>query len=409
MSKSYINGADYFQLYLDKENKRRGAAENAVRLLLILEKNTDLNALKVKFEQADILSQINGLKLKSSKLNNHYYWQEGPPVKTNVTITKWSDKLDSIFPFNSLEEGNWLKIDLLEGVNKNAILFHVHHLITDNKGLQDLIGQLNTDPDVKVGSVPEMQKCGTAKSFFQKTWKMLQPKSGKMLQFSAKNKKYSKIKYYTLSKNIREIHAINQVLSGVVLPGSSTVFLNHIASELKTWAGINDAGYYFWVPVPANRRKRNIDNAFHLGNQLSILFYKIDLSLNDKERLTELQTQIINQVRNRTVVDYEQLTNTMTKFPYPLYKAMLELPDRGNFCSFTYSDLGHTFKNQNEIFGQKILDAINFPSVPLAPGIVFVTMAFEDKFHLVLGVDDNILPEQTAKQILDNLQKRFVE
>ena len=86
--KSYINGADYFQLYLDKENKKRGAAANAVRLLITFEGKHELQKLKEQLESSKTLSQINGLELESEKFGNHYYWRKGQERNVSIKISK---------------------------------------------------------------------------------------------------------------------------------------------------------------------------------------------------------------------------------------------------------------------------------------------------------------------------------
>lgn len=406
--KSYINGADYFQLYLDRENKKQSADASTVRLLFVFESKVDLNLLKQQLANAEILSEINGLKLKSEPLNNYYYWDKSARKSSNISIKSWSGNIADLQPFEHLDTGEYLRINLLKGIKRDAILFHLHHIISDNKGFQDLISLLNTQKNISISDSPKLGKCASAISFFEKTWKVLKPKKGTMLSFATKEK-HRAFKFHILSKNIEDIDAINQVLAGRVLPGSSTVLLNHIAAIMEKYKVSEKKNAYFWVPVPADRRKKKVEKSFSLGNQLSILFYKIETGLSDAKRIESLQNQMIEQVKNKRVVDYELLNNTMTKFPYPLYKAMLELPDRAKFCSFTYSDLGHTFKEMDSFLGHKIVDVINFPSVPLKPGIVFVTMRYAQKFHLVLGVDDNIIQEQEAAKILEELENRFTK
>ncbi|MEX0812286.1 MAG: hypothetical protein WD048_08720 [Chitinophagales bacterium] len=405
-NKSFINGADYFQLYLDRENKKQGAATNAVRLLLIFEGKVDLNALKEKLENADILSEINGLDLKSSAFKNYFFWQKGASKKTPVSIQQWNERPEALQPFEDLEQNEWLRINLLNGQKKDAVLFHMHHIIADNKGFQQLIQKLNENPGASIEVAQQIKKCGTVATFFKHTWQMLKPKKGRMLTFANKQAKHSGIKFHLLSKNINEVSTLKNAMAGVVIPGASTVFLSHISAVIEKWCKPVQKGDYFWVPVPVDRRKKG-QKDFSLGNQLSFLFYKIECGQSDAQRMESLQTQIIEQAKKRAVKNYEQLSNTMTKFPYPLYKAMLELPDRGKFCSFTYSDLGHNFKNMTRFMGENLSDVINFPSVPLAPGIVFVTMHYRNNFHLVMGTDENIISDSDAKLILREISKKI--
>lgn len=407
-SKNYINGADYFQLYLDRENKKSGIEANTVRLLLVFEEKVDLNQLKSKLEKSGILSEINGLQLKSSSFNNYFYWNNAVRKQVSIKIKSWTEEPGKLQPFAQLPEGEWLNIELLNGENTDAVLFHMHHLIADNKGFQQLIQTLNENPNASIQSNPSMNKCKTAFTFFKHTWGMLKPKKGHMLTFSDRKKSNDKVgmKFHLLSKHENEITALKRVKEGMVFPGASTVILNQIISALEKCNYAGHKNDFYWVPMPVDRRKKG-GGAFSLGNQLSFLFYKIDSGQSDTSRLKSMQDQLIDQAKNKSVVKYEQLTNTMTKFPYPLYKAMLELPDRGKFCSFTYSDLGQNFSNIEQFMGHKLSNVLNFPSIPLVPGIVFVTMQYRDKFHLVLGVMESVVSDDDAKCILNEISSRL--
>lgn len=405
--RTFINGADYFQLYLDKENKKLGAAQNVMRLLLIFEKPVDLEKIKDHLAASSILDQINSLQLRSKVLKNHFYWSEGDRISTKIEKKQWDGRWTSLQPFENLPENHWLKIDLLENGQQSGILFHLHHLLSDNKGFQQLIHQLNDAPQQLIEDSEEMKKCGTAARFFKETGAVLRPKNGKMCSFAEKKKGSFQGNFYIKNLDISQVPVLNASSKGAVFPGRSAVLLNAVASAMEKWdRKCQHKNPFYWVPVPVDRRKIG-KRPFSLGNHLSLLFYRINKGMTDEQRLKSLQQQMLEQIKSSSADRYEQLTNTMTKFTYPLYKAMLELPDSGKFCTFTYSDLGATFKNMDQFMGNPLSDVLHFPSIPMAPGIVFATMGFKEKFHLLLGVDQQIMKKDEAESVLNDIEKQL--
>lgn len=398
-----ISGADKFQLLLDRHIMSGGSATgNVIRLSIEAKGQINAKELQKKIQQNDFLTQLNSLEIKEPFFSVPR-WKQEKKQKT-VSVSEHIAEKHGFFPEEILNRrlkinsGELLHIDIIHSPEHTTIVISAHHVLADNQGIQAIAKIISEDKEQNEivftddeKNEPSLWKklVHTLKSVvfvFRKTPKNL----ARLRENKKQNNKFSVIRFSNdESKKIEELALKN----GAQL-SRSAYFLAATSIALKQTVFANTEGNSFFVPVPQNQRLRGKKN-FHLGNDISFLFYNIPFSeLENLRNATSFITQqLTEQAKKESPKSYKYLMEVFRFLPLTVYDFFFKLPTKGTISSFLFSDLGETLPDMKIFLGKEISEILNFPPSPSPPGITIVFMKHTEKIKVITAYNISMISD----------------
>lgn len=374
MSKQVFSGADFFQYFL--QHSAIDDPESYVRLVLYFNATADeINNLSKEIAQK--LAFLNQLTIEKSIGNKFYFAQNLLSVQRVYNINVQLDK--------------------------KCIQLSFQHQYFDYAGIAKILDFLNGQEIQPTLHSYQPKFPNRILSLIQGTILSLKPKAGKMY-FAQKIKDNYQAHFFDLCFDEDQSRQLQNLIIGYHLQFNPSIYLNACLA-LAYFKTFNCQDHYLYVPNPVNCRKKDSPV---VGNQLEFLFYRIDFNKDKSLLINELIKQVKNQVKNKQPQLMNRIFSGMMRLPFFLSKAMIQLPQQGNYCTYTYSDLGFKLNSFNKLGNLEINHIKNYPTLPENPGLVFVSEWFQNRFSLRIAFNEGRYKANDIKNLIENIKTELL-
>jgi len=403
-----ITGADNFQLLLDRHMRKQGQQGNVVRLELRLAPSADLEQLRGHVQRNGIFMLVRRIRLARPIARAPYWYQDkGADLPGGVEVRTAMDRADfEAVVLNrdlSLATGAAF-IDLVAfNDGSKSLVISAHHALFDQRGMMNLARVLDPEgpgmggealfPEPSPEPWPKRLKHAVQVMFYMlgspfwylaRLWvKGRPPQSGtrtRVLRFSASDTQIVDQQAWAQGARLGRSH-YHLAATTMAL---RTVFMQR-----------RERHPYFWVSMPLSRRPRGVRGHL-LSNQLSFVFVRLhDQALGSvATSVASINEQIKEQIAAGLPAKYVSLLEVLRHIPLWWFGAMVNLPMRGAYASFAFSDIGEDHDELRTFAGVDVLEVLNYPPAPCPPGLTITFMRHAGELKVVLASVEEAISAQ---------------
>lgn len=389
-----LNGADYFQYFLDNKLRLDGGSGNVSHMVLQLDRDANCDSIKRYITEHAVARYISSLRL-----NLGLWFQKPRWVRTESGIVSCE-----IYDRNAFSLEEWVQDIQIDCKKESPIRFHIilspnysllvfswHHILMDARGAELFLLELGnqsldklkfTDTLLDEPWTYRMECIRYVKDYMKP--KVLQGYQHVTMQ-------ESDMSIVQISLTMEQTRSMDQMIAhnGMTLTRS----LFYIAWCSMMLEIDNRQPSYHWVAVPQDRRKKGGDG-FGLQNQVSFMYFQIDLSHSFIERIHSLKEQMMDQMRQNLPKRNQIMLDSMVRFPMWLYRLLVSRPSRGRMASFYFSDIGEGLDKIKSFMGMPIHEIYHLPPCSLNPAFTFVFDRRDERLRMTL-----ICPKKLAMHL----------
>ncbi|MBW2570765.1 MAG: hypothetical protein JRE47_15750 [Deltaproteobacteria bacterium] len=171
------------------------------------------------------------------------------------------------------------------------------------------------------------------------------------------------------------------------------------------------------IPVSIDMRPSDKVHKEVFFNHVSFLFIKIllDEADNFPILLKSIKKQIYDQIKSGLPGNFQEATLLMRILPLPILSNIMRLYLKGRIASFSFSYVGESaYKYVGEsaykpsfFMGQKILNVLHMPRVPVPPGFGVFFHRSQNKLNAVISFLEGMLTDKEVNMIVNKLKARL--
>lgn len=385
-----LTGADKFILALESSGRAKMAKENVCIYRLSFDRNFELDALKEKLFADEQLAYLSSLRL-SGKGDNYNFWKTSEQGQIDLTVTNSPEEFFEK-PFDLFKKAP-LRVVITK--KSEAVEFYLiwHHLLMDGQGATLLLRHLN-------GEKIELALPRTGSRLNWKNFSLAR-QAKKYIDRSASGKIQS------VESKIHKDRT--SVIFQYTVPAAQAEVLRQKARENQSKFGLgnyllvlcaravhrtfhHEKPLTYWIPIPQDTRKKNAVGPI-LGNQLSFLFYRLEMQseMSEQELVAQLDSQMMTQIREKIPQKNGHLLNFMRRFNPRWYYRLLTGPSGTMLTSFLYTYAPDHPQSLMEFQGQKVQSALNLPPNSYPPGLTFSIQGINGEITISVQSFDHLL------------------
>lgn len=414
---------DYFMHGQDSRMRQSGLPGNVCCAVMRLGEGFNVERLRQSLSTSPILDWLARARIVRSWPIVPGKWQVNG--QTGPVLFEHHDKNGSangtwiLPPMVSARElhasrGPALAFDVVRhGDGTSHVYLSWNHTMLDARGLDLLLGHLNTDnAEKRESAVPNFISPKQLGSDWSGWWPNVKQARGSVewLNESGSEPLFSlvpkgrrprtcrnnyRVAMFTEEETARIDARCQQLTAGF---RRSHVYLAASVRALHCLAqkrGNKDGAYL--IPVPHDTRRRGAGGPI-FSNHLSILFYRIEPKFAGRlgDILGELGRQMTNQIRDRFPESCMAALDMFKPLPLGMYVRHLGKPTRGKFATFCFSDSGETCAGTTELWGGRILDVAHLVPAWRPPGLMVVFLRFGRRLSAQISSVEDCLSVEEA-------------
>lgn len=382
-----VTGTDWFLHAFDQGMQRRGDQGNVCHLVLRLDTPLDPNQLDKAVHRATWLHDLAALRLRHGLLRRPT-WRPDPRAPAVEVRRATLDSLETLAealptrPIDLTRDAP-LWLTHLRAPDGDAVVLTFHHAAMDARGAELTLARLGG-----LLPTPRPDEVQLAVSTDPRTLgaRLRSAKLARdsVLRFSLGPLRYlaprrlthpARLRYRRFTLTAAQTLTVTQTAQahGASL-GAAAFLLVAVARALRdATAQRVPAGGDFLVPMPLDRRARNALGPL-LGNQVSLLFYRLDRNALDDltASVRAVLEQMRSHVRSGLPEAFETLLGMCRALPAGLLRAIVSLPTLGRMASFGFSDTGSTLQRLDRFLDLPVTDAWHLPGNLHPPGVTVI-------------------------------------
>ena len=163
------------------------------------------------------------------------------------------------------------------------------------------------------------------------------------------------------------------------------------------------------IPVSIDMRPPDKVHEEVFFNHVSFLFIKIlpDEADNFPILLKSIKKQIYDQIKSGLPGNFQEATLLMRILPLPILSNIMRLYLKGQIASFSFSYVGESAYKPSFFMGQKILNVLHMPRVPVPPGFGVFFHRSQNKLNAVISFLEGMLTDKEVNMIVTKLKARL--
>ncbi|MBK6754742.1 MAG: hypothetical protein IPG69_14445 [Flavobacteriales bacterium] len=110
--------------------------------------------------------------------------------------------------------------------------------------------------------------------------------------------------------------------------------------------------------------------------------------------VASINEQIKEQIAAGLPAKYVSLLEVLRHIPLWWFGAMVNLPMRGAYASFAFSDIGEDHDELRTFAGVDVLEVLNYPPAPCPPGLTITFMRHAGELKVVLASVEEAISAQ---------------
>ncbi|MBK8341782.1 MAG: hypothetical protein IPK99_18220 [Flavobacteriales bacterium] len=388
--------------------RKQGQQGNVVRLELRLAPSADLDQLSGRLMRNEIYRMVRRVRLARPIGRVPYWYQDvGADLPGGVELHTAMDR--AAFEATvlnrdlSLETGAAF-IDLVACVDgSKRIVISAHHALFDQRGMVNLAKALDPEGNGLNGEalfpeVPSVPRSRRLKHAVQVMYHMLGSPFWYLARLWVKGRPpLTGLRTRVLRFSLNDTQLVDrQAWAQGARLGRSHFHLAATTMALRTvFAQRREHHPYFWVSMPLSRRPRGVRGHL-MSNQLSFVFVR----MHDKDlasvatSVASINGQIKEQIAAELPAKYVSLLEVLRHIPLWWFSAMVNLPMRGAYASFAFSDIGEDQDELRTFAGVDVLEVLNYPPAPCPPGLTITFMRHAGELKVVLASVEEAISAQ---------------
>jgi hypothetical protein len=414
------NGIDYFLYQLDQLMFAAGGKRNVCALAVELDGALDRTALQQQLSQRPVYPWLTGLRFQPGLPFALGRWRHNPNVALPEIIEHHLPDYQGIpdalldTPIHPCRQPPF-RIELAHLPEERSLLFFAwHHSLLDAHGAERFIHSLGHrdagQPQWLQQASPTdrpsiVQRANIARDCKRFLFESSEPPLSSL--YSEQKSQPITQRYRVLrfsAQETREITANAQRLGAGFLVSNFCLAATVCAAAAIQLQRNSLHGDYL-IPVPQDRRQRGAAGPV-IGNQASFLFYRVS-----REVLTDLRAcskalteQTAQQIRQQMPGNFLIMMNLFRRIPGPLYRFLMKQPTAGLMASLYFSDTGDSMQDYQTLFDLPVRSAVHYPPNIYPPGVTIIFTRFRGALQITFGYMQEVLQENEAQQLLDNLR-----
>ena len=407
-----LTGLDHFFLALEKHNERLNTVGSTCRYFFELDGVFTVGELKSLLCQHPLSARLSGVRLKKRSVVSGSFWEVGDQSEIAIHEIVSGEQIPQKvleYTIDSNANAPYFCFFLIQRPNgRTTVVFVWHHLLMDGYGAVLYMKSLNEGSTEIFFKGKKKEKVAfsdarDAKKFVSKTSR---PELTTVFSGEVNPDTVPAVRIIDFSEESSEKIRLNSVQNGAKF-GQSTFFLAAcgiaVRKMLLTRGGKVDN---FWVPVPQDQRKKMAKGPV-LSNHLSLLFYRLEKSKMKgglRQLTTDLTAQMKNQIKYRTPDKYNSLMHYLRVVPKRVYYRFIKGPHGGAISSFLFTVAPEHPDELSQLFGRKVVDAMNLPPLTFPPGLTFAFAKFQTKTRIFVLYSKDALSESEVDNLEDTLK-----
>lgn len=389
-----LTGSDHFALLLDHRMRRAHLPGNICRLALRLDATLEPEALKGALARTGLGPWLANVRLHRALPFRPGHWRAAnghaptPMVRIHDGAADWPFEGDapgatlSDLSTVGLRDRAPVAFDLLRHAEGMTLLMTWHHGIMDAKGAEHLLqmigGEEGDASSAQAFADPAEQRPSPAGSKLQairrQSREMMEVMKGPIASLAngGSADRHPIVRHRVITFTEAETARIDERGAEAGVGVSRSFF--HLAAAMRAASMVRERRRLpaapCVVPVPLDLRRRGqLGPVF--SNPLSFLFYRAEPhELDSPAMLVDaFKSQMLEQLRNESPEAFRTAMRFMRPVPLWVTTLVMNRPNRGQFASLFFADLGASLDGVETFIGARVRAMVHFPPVANPPGV----------------------------------------
>ena len=168
--------------------------------------------------------------------------------------------------------------------------------------------------------------------------------------------------------------------------------------------GINIPDYV--IPISLDMRRPGTLKEKLFFNHVSFLFLSIRTSdIGDRKLLIQsIRGQMYDQAKSRWRENFSEASMLLRIAPLGLLSRVARLPLKGEFGSLAFSQITETAYSSADFLGNRVLDLVHSPRVPVPPGFGFFFNSFAGRLNAIFCFVPELLDQGDVEMVMNSIK-----